>query len=1106
MIQLFNKDKIKVAGLTDYTNLSIEKTLESGDKLLSFSYPKASKFNSYIEEECYIKTKEDEFVIKEKTVQKDYTEFKCVLNLEDLEGKPFENFDSKEQTIDKALALALAGTGWIVGNCSLLKKRTVRISNCSSLEVIREIKKVYRCDLVFNTLTKTIDVHEHLGKDKGTYFIDSLNLKSLAIQGNSYDYFTRIIPIGKDNLRITSINDGKEYVENYQYSKKIKTTYWPDDRYTNVASLKEDAEAKLKEISKPYRSYSTEIINLAKISEKYKNILDYKLGDTIYLISKKNKFRDKQRIVKIIEHPNQHELDSIELANTTLTFEDIQTQFQEATETINNITTDNGTVDGSKINSIKTEQISDFSVRVAEITDLIAINADITNLKAHNVTITGQLTSVQANIGTIIANVATIDKLTVTHSAYISDLQANKASITQLNAVNATIQIVEAEVGKIETLVNGNLTSKNIQARSITARELAAGTITAGSGVIADGAIGNAQISNLDAIKINAGTIDTSLVTIAGPNGNLKLRGNRLQVFQGLGNNQVERVSLGDVLGDGSRYGLLVRGADGKTVIIDENGVTSAGITNGLITNDKINGNANIDGAKLNINSVVTSINGATTTIHGTKIDINGTNLAIKLSQQDTTISEHKNTLISHTTSIAANTNAIRLKVDETVYNSEMFDMKEKYKDVREKQQKTDEKINTEVSDLTTSLGELSNYLNNEFKDGVLNKQEIENLKGYLINLEKEKSDVLAQTEIIEKYPELSGCAELVSLVNARVIFSNTHKLLIDNINSMINDYQETDLKIHFIKSKNTGDCILIQTDNGKNILVDSNEKASASINIDYMKRVGVKNLDYIFVTHHHSDHCGGMPDIMDSFTLNECKAYYEIPDWSKLPPIETTEWKSNEVCNIFVNTCKAKGVQSIFPTEKQKIVISNNTYIEIYNTKNTAYSDYNALSLVLLLVHKNKRFLLTGDINKDAETKLLGKIGKVDFVKANHHDYYSKGDDNFLKELNFKDAVITRIERNAENRLMQFSGFCQYHEKDYYAQYDSGTIILTSDGTNYSISAKEKSLYRNAWFDSQGLGKWYYFKADGKYARNESLVIEGKTYNFREDGLCTNA
>ncbi|MGY5268765.1 phage tail spike protein [Paraclostridium bifermentans] len=618
MLHLHDINKKKIAGLVNYKDLYIESELQSGDKTLCFSYPKNDNYHSDIIEECYIRTKENEYVVKEKNIGSEYTSFKCILNLESLEGHPFERYASEEQTIDKAIALALAGTGWIVGKCSLKKKRTVRLSNCSSLEVIKEIKKIYRCDLVFNTLSKTIDVYEHLGEDKGTYFIDSLNLKDLSIQGNSYDFFTRIIPIGKDNLRITSINDGKDYVENYQYSKKIKTFYWIDERYTVVENLKEDAEAKLAEISKPYRSYSADIINLAKLNDEYKNILDFKLGDTITLISKENKFRDKHRIVKIIEHPDEPELDSIEIANTTLSFEETQTQFQEAADTVNNITTDNGTIDGSTVDNIETKQISDFEANVIKVTNLTAINAKINHLEAVNVNITGTLTAVQGTIGTLTSNLATIDKLTVTHSALINDLQVNKADITQLNATNATIKVLEANVGKIETLVNGNLSSENIQAGGITSDKL----------TIANGFIKNAMIEGLDVSKVNAGDISTSKFRIKSDDGGVEIVG-ATQQFKD--DNGVVRIQMGkDTQGN---FNFILRGEDGVTTLIDHTGIKENAITDKLIKTNMLDDKA-VTGNKLDYNSFTEEFNkeSNSNTIKASKVQLDGTNQSLEIS------------------------------------------------------------------------------------------------------------------------------------------------------------------------------------------------------------------------------------------------------------------------------------------------------------------------------------------------------------------------------------------------------------------------------------------------------------------------------------------
>ena len=159
----------------------------------------------------------------------------------------------------------------------------------------------------------------------------------------------------------------------------------------------------------------------------------------------------------------------------------------------------------------------------------------------------------------------------------------------------------------IDRIINGDLLYNKINAKHIQA-----GTIVAGSSIIANGAIGSAHISSVSADKIDAGIIDTSKIIVQGANGNLKLKGNRLQVFEGIGNSQFERVSLGDVNNDGTSYGLRVRGRDGQTVLYDENGVYREGITDGSITNDKIGDDANIDGGKLNIHSVINNINDIT--------------------------------------------------------------------------------------------------------------------------------------------------------------------------------------------------------------------------------------------------------------------------------------------------------------------------------------------------------------------------------------------------------------------------------------------------------------------------------------------------------------
>lgn len=255
-----------------------------------------------------------------------------------------------------------------------------------------------------------------------------------------------------------------------------------------------------------------------------------------------------------------------------------------------------------------------------------------------------------------------------------------------------------------DRLINGDLLFNKINSNHIQA-----GTIVAGSTIIANGAIGDAQINKVSADKLDAGVVDTSKVTISGANGNLKLRGNRLQVFEGIGSKQFERVSLGDVNDDGTVYGLRVRGADGQTILYDENGVYREGITDGSINNDKIAGDANIDGGKLNIHSVIDNINkDGTGTIHGTKIDIDGESVTSKIFNIELNQDEQSETIERQQSEINQNKEQIKLKVSNQKYTEDMASMTSKLEKAE-----SDIEILNEGIKLTASKTEVQNQINN---------------------------------------------------------------------------------------------------------------------------------------------------------------------------------------------------------------------------------------------------------------------------------------------------------------------------------------------------------------------------------------------------------
>lgn len=300
--------------------------------------------------------------------------------------------------------------------------------------------------------------------------------------------------------------------------------------------------------------------------------------------------------------------------------------------------------------SIEQANIKKALIDKASINDLIAVDAKIQRLYTED------LTAIRADIVTLNSQKANIIEL----NSVRADLQQaiiGKANITDLNAAVGKINILESKTASIENTLNKNLTAENI----------ATGAITAGSGIIAEGAIGDAEISSLSVNKLKVGDITTSKHRIVSADGTIEIVGNQILINR----NNVNRVILGEYrkIDSTTDYGLLIRGKDGKTIMLDSEGVHNAGITNGAIDNNKVADNANISGNKLDINSVIREVNNnGTETIKGTKVTVGDRTLDVELSTQNNTITEHSKELSSQKASLTALDNALKFKVDSQTF------------------------------------------------------------------------------------------------------------------------------------------------------------------------------------------------------------------------------------------------------------------------------------------------------------------------------------------------------------------------------------------------------------------------------------------------------
>ena len=561
MLRLLGKDKTPLGLLVHCKDVCVESDLKTGLKNLSFSHPITDELASKVQGECYIQTEDYEFVVKE--VNKESNDWFSVFakpNIETLSGKPHLHFEALESKAADIIRLALgADTGWTVQEIDKIdKRRTIRKETGSTLDIINDVAKVFMIEIEFDTLNKKIKIYNKRGADKGAFFMNSLNLKKLSQQANTYDFITRLIPIGKDDLRITAANNGKEYIDNFQYSNKVIAQYWVDKRYTDVNSLLEDARAKLDELSKPVISYSAEVFTFNT---------PIALGDTITLIDNIKGVRDVQRVVKFKEYPLTPEKNTIEIANRTLSFAEQQAALDEAAQIVGDITTDSGTIDGSKIEglpevdttipdgSITSDKLAVNSITAEKVaagaitTDKLAANSITTDKLTAGAITTDKISAGAITAATIAAGAITANSAIIAEGA-IGTAQIAKAAITSAQIADGAIDNAKIDIGAINTaqIKDAAIGTAQIKDAAITNAKI--GSLAVGTANIKDAAITNAKIQDLNANKITAGDISADRIktnVISAVNASI---GSATIDSAKIGNLSANKITSGDIATD----------------------------------------------------------------------------------------------------------------------------------------------------------------------------------------------------------------------------------------------------------------------------------------------------------------------------------------------------------------------------------------------------------------------------------------------------------------------------------------------------------------------------------------------------------------------------
>lgn len=242
-------------------------------------------------------------------------------------------------------------------------------------------------------------------------------------------------------------------------------------------------------------------------------------------------------------------------------------------------------------------------------------------------------------------------------------------------------------------------------------------------------------------------------------------------------------------------------------------------------------------------------------------------------------------------------------------------------------------------------------------------------------------------------------------------------------------------LKVHII-DVGQGDSILVESD-GQYMLIDAGEKVQSSTVIDYLEETGVKKIDYVIVTHPHSDHIGGLADVIDYFQIGKII----MPD-----VIHTTKTFENLLDTISKNELKLTK-----PIVGSEYAIGAASFI-IIAPNSSYYDDLNNYSVGIKLIYDENSFIFTGDAETESENEMLknGIDLDADVLKHGHHGSSTSSSERFLDAITPDISIISAGKDNQYGHPhVEILKAIEERKITLYRTDKEGTIVLESDGKN---------------------------------------------------------
>lgn len=264
----------------------------------------------------------------------------------------------------------------------------------------------------------------------------------------------------------------------------------------------------------------------------------------------------------------------------------------------------------------------------------------------------------------------------------------------------------------------------------------------------------------------------------------------------------------------------------------------------------------------------------------------------------------------------------------------------------------------------------------------------------------------------------------------------------------------------------------------------------------EYLKKMGVKHLEFVILTHPHQDHIGGLVKILKDKTItintiygNSLEVtYLRSSDNVKKQTSETAKWTKfdsdtyksvkNEIEKRNNEEDESLHVKYVTPKAGSKIYLGQ-AQITFYGPLENDYKygrqvnlnirQENKYSIVTRIVYGKNSFLMTGDAQRETIEKIIkkGYNLQAQVLKEPHHGYQDVKESDKLISGRTSDHKLL-IDRTKANIAIVSNGYknignvpmknvlTDLSKMDVYETSNRGTIVITSDGSRLYVKTQK--------------------------------------------------